>query len=86
MYSKASLSSMGLPHSGHSGGVRGRSALSMVLSTSEGDLGYHRAPELRGLVHHCPHEGPARAGTGNGDPSLRSVPLVHQVVGRRRSR
>ena len=34
MYSKAALSSIGLPHSGHSGGVRGRSALSMVFSTS----------------------------------------------------
>ena len=34
MSSKAALSSMGLPHSGHSPGVRGRVSSSMVASTS----------------------------------------------------
>ena len=48
MYSKAALFSMGLPHSGHSGGVRGRSALSMVLSTSTNGTWVTTAPQSSG--------------------------------------
>ena len=48
MYSKAALSSMGFPHSGHSGGVRGRSALSMVLRTSTKGTWAATAPHSSG--------------------------------------